>query len=258
MPQTYMLVVLTAILCLSMICFQEVGRKIGFRRLKRDPDTGLHGAGDIEAGLFAIWGLLIAFTFSGAASRFDLRRSLVGQETNAIRTAYSRLAFLSKEDGERLRAKFRSYLEKRLEAYERSEDKSAWKDALARSVGLQNEIWNDAVEASRRAEDPKAGPLLLPAINSMIEITTTRLVAIQMHPPFIVYIMLLVLSLLCATMVGFSQANGKYRHSLHISGFIMITTLITYVILDMEFPRLGIIRVDKIDQFLVELLNSMK
>jgi hypothetical protein len=39
-------------------------------------------------------------------------------------------------------------------------------------------------------------------------------------------------------------------------GLIMATT--DYVILDLEFPRLGIIRIDAFDQVLVELRQTMR
>jgi hypothetical protein len=39
-------------------------------------------------------GLMIAFTFSGAASRFDSRRQLIVEEANKIGTAYLRIELL--------------------------------------------------------------------------------------------------------------------------------------------------------------------
>lgn len=44
--------------------------------------------GTVEGPIFALMGLLIAFTFSGAASRLDGRRQLIVQEANDIGTAY--------------------------------------------------------------------------------------------------------------------------------------------------------------------------
>lgn len=41
-------------------------------------------------------------------------------------------------------------------------------------------------------------------------------------------------------------------------GIALVTALTVYVILDIEFPRYGLIRVDAFDQALVGLLNSMK
>jgi hypothetical protein len=48
----------------------------------------------VISGIFALLGLLLAFTFSGAASRFDARRGLIIEETKAIGTAWLRLDLL--------------------------------------------------------------------------------------------------------------------------------------------------------------------
>jgi hypothetical protein len=46
----------------------------------------------VEGAVFGLLGLLIAFTFSGAASRFDDRRALIVEEANDIGTAWLRVA----------------------------------------------------------------------------------------------------------------------------------------------------------------------
>ena len=63
--------------------------------------------------MFALLGLLLAFTFSGAADRFDHRRSLIVEESNAIATAYSRIDLLPQAAQPKLRAEFRRYVEAR-------------------------------------------------------------------------------------------------------------------------------------------------
>ena len=55
---------------------------------------GAEGVGVIDGAVFALPGLLLAFTFSGAAARFDTRRHLIVEEANAIGTAYLRLDLL--------------------------------------------------------------------------------------------------------------------------------------------------------------------
>src|SRR4249919_3832924 len=77
-----------------MLVCGEIGRRIGARRLARDPEGLAKGAGAAEAAVFGLLGLLIAFTFSGAASRFEERRHLVTREANAIGTAYLRIDLL--------------------------------------------------------------------------------------------------------------------------------------------------------------------
>ena len=58
-------------LFLGMLILLEVGRRIGVHRLAKDPQGAEAGVGTVEGAVFALLGLLIAFTFSGAATRFD-------------------------------------------------------------------------------------------------------------------------------------------------------------------------------------------
>ena len=101
------------------------------------------GAGAIDAAVYGLLGLLIAFTFSGAASRFEARRHLITEEANAIGTAYLRLDMLSAEAQKSLKEKFRIYVDSRLSAYRDVSDREATKAALARSAAIQSEIWSE-------------------------------------------------------------------------------------------------------------------
>ena len=112
--------------------------------------------------------------------------------------------------------------------------------------------------ASRAASPQPATMLLLPALNAMIDITTTRTMAGQMHPPAVIFAMLILLALTRALLAGAGMGGGKDRSWIHMVGFAAAMALAVYVILDIEFPRLGLIRVDAIDQVLVELRESMK
>jgi len=63
---------------LAIICF-----RCGRCRM-HDKDAPAEVSSTIIAAVFALLGLLIAFTFSGAYARFDARRQLIVQEANAI------------------------------------------------------------------------------------------------------------------------------------------------------------------------------
>jgi hypothetical protein len=99
--------------------------------------------------------------------------------------------------------------------------------------------------------------LLVPALNEMIDITTTRVMATRNHPPGIVFLLLGGLNLMGALLVGYGMAGNRERSWLHTAAFALVMALAIYVILDLEFPRLGLIRVDAADQVLVELRKSM-
>jgi hypothetical protein len=98
----------------GMLILTEAGRRIGLRRMAEDPEGVRAGLGAIEAAILALLGLLLAFTFSGAGSRFDARRQLIVDETNAIGTAYLRIDLLTAAAQPELRENFRRYVEARL------------------------------------------------------------------------------------------------------------------------------------------------
>jgi uncharacterized membrane protein len=100
--------------------------------------------------------------------------------------------------------------------------------------------------------------LLLPALNSMIDITTVRMAATEDHPPIIIFAMLALIAMATSLMAGFEMAGANRRSWLHILGYALILSVAVYVILDLEFPRMGLIRVEAFDHYLVDVRTSMK
>jgi hypothetical protein len=246
-------------LFVGMLILLNVGRRIGDRHLASDSKGARTGTGTIEAAVFALLGLLIAFTFSGAVSRFDHRRHLIVEEANAIGTAYLRLDLLPAGAQPTLREEFRKYVAYRLEVFRKLPDAQAANTQLSNVKKLQEKIWSQTVAASQaQGASPTAPMLLLPALNQMIDITTTRTMALQLHPPLIIFGMLFLVALASALLAGYAMAGGKDRKWLHVFGFALVIALTVYVILDIEFPRHGLIRVDAFDQALTDLLKSMK
>src|SRR5258706_13691137 len=108
-------------------CMLEIGRRFGARRLAQDPEGAQAGTGAVDGAVFGLMGLLIAFTFSGAASRFDARRQLVIQEANAIGTAWLRIDLVAANGQGSLREKFRRSVDTRIAVYEKLPDVQAAK-----------------------------------------------------------------------------------------------------------------------------------
>ena len=249
----------SACLFFGMLIFSEVGRRIGIARLAHGSQGLAKGAGAAEAAVFGLLGLIMAFTFSGAASRFEARRHLITSEANAIGTAYLRIDLLPGDAQPEIRELFRRYLDTRSATYLNAGDQTATKAKLAEVAALQGEIWTKAFTACRRKEAPaQAAMLLLPALNEMIDITTTRVMATRNHPPLVVFLLLGGLSLVGALLVGYDTSPNKVRSWLHMVVFAAIMSMAVYVIVDLEFPRLGLIRVDSADQVLIELRKSMR
>ncbi len=251
---TFLTLTVACGLFIAVLVFLEIGCRIG-AAIKKDEEKAT-GSGAVDTAVYGLLGLLIAFTFSGAATRFEARRHLIVEEANAIGTAYLRLDLLPAEAQAALKVKFRQYLDSRLKVYQKLPDIEAAKTEYLVSQALQSEIWTGAVAASRAVFPQPAAMLLLPALNQMIDITTTRTVAAQNHPPSIIFIMLISLVLLSALLAGYSMACDKNR--IHMFVFAAILAITVFIIFDLEYPRLGLIRIDAADQILLEVRQSMK
>jgi len=66
------------------------------------------------------------------------------------------------------------------------------------------------------------------------------------------------LALASALLAGYQPADGKSHNWVYRLGFAGIIAITVYVILDIEYPRLGLVRIDAIDQVLLSARESMK
>lgn len=240
----------------AVLGMHKLGRWLGGRGGLRVDKDEASGFGILDGAVFALLGLLIAFTFSGAASRFDDRRKLIIDEANAIGTAWLRIDLLPADRQPQVRETFRGYLDARLAAYRALPDMQAARAHLSRSVQLQGDLWSQSVAAA--AGSNPATMLLLPALNESFDIAATRAMATEMHPPAVIFLLLFAFSLLSALIAGHTAAAAGGSQWLHSGVFAIVLAGAVYVIIDMEYPRLGFIRVDSFDQALVDVRQSMK
>ena len=59
---------------------------------------------------------------------------------------------------------------------------------------------------------PQSTIVMIPALNQMIDITTTRAIAALTHTPILVFTALIALTLACALLAGFVMAGSTTRH----------------------------------------------
>lgn len=241
----------------GLLACVRIGWRIGRRRLQTIGEDGLAGLGAIDGAVFGLMGLLIAFTFTGAASRYDARRSLITQQVNAIGTAWLRLDLLSDADREQAREGFRRYLDELMEIVSNAGDSQEVLAGNARLSTIQQEIWDHLILATKADKSTPLAQALLPPVNDMFDLSTSRLMAAQQHPPLSVFMLLGVLVLVSGLQAGFGMAKSPSQSPLHVFGFAAIMALSVYLILDLEYPRLGLIRIDSFDQALVNLRASM-
>jgi hypothetical protein len=239
-----------------MITF-ALGRRAGIRHHQLDPAGARTVSGAVEASMFGLLGLLVAFTFDGAADRFEARRTLITDEATAIDNAWRNLDLLANADRDALRAVFRDYLDARLAYYAKLPNEAAAAPEYQHAEQLESVIWLHAVDAVSRASIPGTTVVLLPSFSRMFDVATMRETALQTHPPLAIYGLLICLALICASLAG-HHASPSAKHPLIVPlMFAGISALAIFVILDLEYPRAGFIRIDAADVLLREVRARM-
>jgi hypothetical protein len=241
-------------LLVAIFVAMEIGRWSGSRISQQGPERA---TGIVDGAVFGLMGLLIAFSFSGAASRFDARRQLIVQESNRIETAYLRINLLPADFQPLLRQKFRDYVDARLAAHRKHPDLNLTAVELRQVEALQREIWANAVAGCQKTSSPAVMTLVLGAVNEMIDMATTRTEGTRIHPPAVVPVMLIVLVFACSLLAGSLMAANKTRNWVHVLSFAIMLSFTVLVILDLEYPRVGLIRIDIWDRVLLELRARM-
>ena len=242
-------------LFVGMLGLQSYGRRLAIRCDSATDDV--RDARTAQGAVFALLGLLLAFTFSGALQRFDERRRLVVEEANAIGTAWYRVDVLPHDRQPEVRDLFRQYLDTRIETFRDVSDGSIREANIAKAGALQRKIWDAVVTGGDQSGPSPRHFVLLPALNNMFDITTTREAVTLVHPPIIIYFMIAGLAFVGAIFSGYALAGGHSKSWVHRMAFPAVTAVTLFVIVDIEYPRHGLIRVDAVDYLMTDLRKTM-
>ena len=211
-----------------------------------------------EGAVFALFGLLLAFTFSGAAPATMNTESSSSKRHNDIGTAYRRLDLLPAADQPALRQDFRDYADIRQHRFDEVPEDPQSIEAAQQTERLLRQIWSRSIAAaSSPGANPDALRLLVPALNAMIDITATRKNAFNMHPPTVIFLLLFVFGAACAYMAGYSMEPGRH-HWLYTVSLALTVTLTVYTTLEVEYPRRGLIHLTTQNEVFTDLINTMK
>ncbi len=230
----------------------EIGFRIGnYRRERSQPEK----EGPVSAVVGATLGLLafmLAFTFGLAATRFEDRTKIVGEEANTIGTTYLRAELLPEPYQSQIRGLLRDYVDVRLEAIQRGKlDLS-----LARSNELQGKLWSLAV--ANAALDTKSIPsgLFIEALNEMIDIHSRRVfVGVRNRIPGVIWLTLYLISMLAMGGMGYQEGLASAYRTLVAPGLVLTFSLVMVLIADLDRPQEGFMRVSQ--QAMLDLKASV-
>ncbi|MFN3233813.1 MAG: hypothetical protein ACE365_00150 [Gammaproteobacteria bacterium] len=245
-------------LFLLILSFIYFGRKYALWLESRSVSRKNEGIQVTQSAIFALLGLLLAFTFSGALTKFDQRRTLMINEANAISTLHLRFSLLHPNAQNVLNQDLRSYLDLRLKIYSALPDINAARSYYLKSLAAQDKLWKDIITNISQSKSPYDYLLILPTVNEVFDIANTRINLVKMHPPYYLFFLLVFIALISAFLVGSTIFEKRKVSPLHIIIFSLVITVVIFSIIDMEYPRIGFIRVNSFDRVLINLQEKLK
>jgi len=243
-------------LFILLIAFYILGYRLRNRTLKNNPEHTVEDLGAINGTLLGLLALLLAFTFGMSNSRFDTRRRLVIEEANNIGTAILRTDIYPDSIRQLLRSHLKDYVDARIAFYQAGMDIERTVAEYVRAGEISNKIWSIAAAYAREDNITTRTSELIPALNAMIDITTTRRAAGESTIPDSIMYFLFALCLCSSFLLGYDRKN-KFDWIVVI-GFALMLSATVFTIIDLDRPRSGLIDMDSPNQKIIELRQMFK
>lgn len=254
--QTAPAVLLAAILFILLIAGYLLGRALRKWRNSRYPALVASNMGTINGMLLGLLGLMLAFTFSMANERFDDRRRLIIEEANAIGTVVLRTRVFPDTLQTELRLSMSRYLEERIAFYEARMDMGQAVRHYRNADSISANVWAVVARYARDHGIAVKTSEIVPALNAMIDITTTRRAAGEATLPDSILLFLFALCIGTAMLLGYDD-RGPFD-AIVVIGFSVMLSATVFTIVDLDRPRSGIINMDGPHQRMVDLRSLFK
>jgi len=242
-PPTIAAVLQDLSVAIALFALMLVALEAGFRAGRRpNADKDPRGSGQvgaIQGAILGLLGLLLAFSFGAAGSRFLERQQLIVREANAIGTAYLRADLLDEPHRSELRAALARYTEHRIDVSSRLRG-GLPPAAVADVEQLHARIWNAA--SAGVAARPAAMLGVLPPVNELIDLHTTRMATGRIRLPPLVVGLLVAYSALAIGIIGYGCGLGGGRRAPLTVSLAFLLGSVLWITFDLDHPRAGLIR----------------
>ena len=245
--------VIAFLIFVMVLSFFLIGFRVRMNVIRRDPEHAKMDIKAINGMLVGMLGLLLAFTFSMANSRYDDRRHLVIEEANIIGTTILRTDIYPDSARNVLRSALKAYVERRIAFYKAGMDKKKASAEYNKAQELGAIVWRLAADYAKKDDITARTSQLIPSINEMLDIASTRLAAgVGTIPDSIMYF-LFALCLAASFLLGYDQL-GKIDWIV-VVGFAVTLSITVFTIIDLDRPRGGLINMDGPNKKIVELIQ---
>lgn len=213
----------------------EVAFLIGRSRRSTYNDAEKTTTSAILGAVLGLLAFLLAFTFGMAGSINNERKRLVGEEANAIGTAYLRADLLPETQSADIQTLLREYVTIRVELRNIKRFADA-KPVVVKSKELQDQLWAHADKLADGKSEPIFTGLFIQSLNEVIDLHGKRLTAaVRNRIPGSIVITLYFVAILAMGMMGYQAGRSGVR--VLVSRFVLILAFSSVVLLIIELDR---------------------
>jgi hypothetical protein len=245
-------VVIQCVFLALMLIAIEIGFRLG-RKADASTQTKAQIA-IVEGALLGVLALLLGFTMSMAASRFETRKQLVLDEANAIHTSDLRARLLPAPEGPDIASLLRRYIEVRAQYGRSGDDLGTLNELHTQTKQLQTQLWTRTTTYAQKDPNEVTVGFMLQSLNEAFDLETARWTAIHNQvPPNVIYVNALV-ALLASMLVGYAFGLDGRRNLFSTCVLVLAIAMVFAVIVDLDRPRSGFIRANQ--QPMIDLLHE--
>jgi len=231
----------------------EAGYRLGKWRHAHMPDEREQPVGAMVASILGLVALVLGFTFSLAASRFDARRTGVLEEANAIGTCYLRSRLLPEPEHAEIAGLLQEYVSMRIRGTSGGDPN----EAIRRSEELHELLWRQAKSAAEKDTHSITTGVFIQSLNDVIDMHAKRLlVGIRSRIPLVIWLGLFGLSMLGLAAVGYQAGLTTTRRSPAMGALVMAFSIVLLLIADLDRGQEGLLQVGQ--QAMVDVQRSMQ
>ncbi|WP_394173345.1 bestrophin-like domain [Thalassotalea litorea] len=251
----YSSITIVVTLFVVIIVLNEIGFRIGRYVQSRTDSEAKSLTGSIQASILGLLALLLGFTFSMSMQRFDSRSLALIDEANAIGTAILRVQLLPSDYRNEAKELLNEYVRLRVEIGRLDLTKKTERLSYNQEISsLQKQLWSLAIKATAEDPRPVTTGAFVSSLNQLIDSQGKRNALLQMQVPEVVVILLFVAFISSGGIMGYSAGLSGTRMLAPIVLVSILIALIVFIIIDLDRPKRGLIKVNQSVMF--DLLNK--
>lgn len=223
----------------------EFGFRVGLKRRAKWKDANSGGGAVVLTSMFALMGLVLAFTYAVGVSHYDARKKAVVIEANTLGTAFLKANLVAEPGRTELKTILLDYARSRVfhsAAFSTNEDRKA---VLMMTLDKQASVWSATIHAVDQGDRGPMEASLVNSINDVIDAHGIRIAAIFDKLPKVVMWMLVCISAASLGVAGYNAGIQGRMSRWRMTAFTLVLTGLMLVILDFDRPSDGLVVVEE-------------